>query len=312
MTLRKSLKSKLTTIFACGILSIVSLTGCEGSFFDSEVDALSRVQPVGSAFTRQLAMEYETIATREQNDMFDPGDGRHFAKKGLDAARGNMVMPEPIDNWDLTPAHMRELGTARGRLIMAFDMGAREIAPVESAIAQTRFDCWIEQQEENWQTVDILTCKSEFLQAMNILELSIAPPPSTPPVPAAPVENTFNMAHSDVVMRPADSMYIIFFGFNKNRIGGPGEQILDAVASNMRRNPGKTAVVVGFADRSGGEDYNKNLGQKRADAVRQALMKRGVSSRTIKAISRGESYPLVKTNDNVKEPANRRVEIRLQ
>ena len=302
---------KFISLLFCGFAAL-ALTACSDFPIRSEINALKTVEHVGNTFTRQLALEYERFSTNESDVMFDDKDARHFAKKGLDSARGRLVMPEPLDNWDLTPAHMRELGTARGRLIMAFDMGAREIAPREAAIAQARFDCWIEQQEENWQAVDILSCKSQYMQAMNILELAIAPPPSTPPIPAAPVENMANMAHTDVVMRPTDSMFIVFFGFNKNKIGPSGEGVLDAIATKLRRSPGTVAQITGFTDRAGGENYNINLGQKRADAVKRALLKRGIDPRYLKATSKGEHATLVRTADNVKEPANRRVEIRFE
>ena len=125
----------------------LALAACSGFGSHSEIEALNEVQPVGSPFTQHLAAEYRDYSNRENNEMFDYPDAIHFARKGLAAAAGDVVMPEPISDWNLTPAHMEELGTARGRLIVAFDLGARDIAPQLSAVAQARFDCLIEQQE---------------------------------------------------------------------------------------------------------------------------------------------------------------------
>ena len=76
------------------------------------------------------------FANRELNDNMDYPDALHFARKGLAAAAGETVMPEPIADWNLLPRHMEELSTARGRLIVALDLGAREIAPQPAAIPQ--------------------------------------------------------------------------------------------------------------------------------------------------------------------------------
>ena len=304
--------STLKTGLVAVVAIMLSLTGCADLYLADEVTALSRAQPVGSAFTRELAMGYDTFASYEYNSQGDKKDGRYFARKGLDAARGNMVMPEPVDHWDLMPVHMSELGTARGRLVNTFELGAREIAPREAAHAQVKFDCWIEQQEENWQAMDILSCKRGFLQAMDALELAIAPPPSTPPVPAPPVENYVPSPQSYAHLYPADTVYIVFFDFDKRTPNATGREVVNAVARHMRHRPDLKAVVVGFADRVGAPSYNQKLAIERADNVRKALINTGISPHFIRTTAQGENNPIVRTNDGVKEPANRRVEVRFE
>jgi OOP family OmpA-OmpF porin len=51
---------------------------------------------------------------------------------------------------------------------------------------------------------------------------------------------------------------------------------------------------------------------RRANAVRDALVKRGIDASLIKTESRGEDKLMVKTPDGVREPANRRAEITFQ
>ncbi|MGB3215411.1 MAG: OmpA family protein, partial [Alphaproteobacteria bacterium] len=152
------------------VTGMIALSGCTVFDVYSEVDALNEAKAVGSPFTQALAAEYKTFANRELKDMFDYPDALHFARKGLASASGESVMPEPVNDWNLSEEHIKELGAARGRLVVAFDLGGREIAPATAAKAQVNYDCWIEQQEENWQTKDILSCKKGFLDAMNELE----------------------------------------------------------------------------------------------------------------------------------------------
>ena len=129
----------------------LALARCSGYKSQSEVEALNEAQAVGSPFTQTLASEYRDMANYEQNVMFDYPDALHFARKGLAASAGEVVLPEPVSDWNLKPEHIEELSAARSKLVMALDAGAREANPKAAAVAQARFDCWIKQQEENWQ-----------------------------------------------------------------------------------------------------------------------------------------------------------------
>ena len=68
-------------------------------------------------------------------------------------------------------------------------------------------------------------------------------------------------------------------------------------------------VLAGHADRSGPNDYNVDLSQRRANNVAVYLEGRGVPRGSIATEAFGESRPLVEPADGVREPQNRRVEI---
>ena len=239
--------------------------------------------------------------------MFDYPDAMHFARKGLSAASGVTVLPEPVSDWNLNETHVGELTIARGRLVRAFDIGAREIAPVESAVAQARFDCWIEQQEENWQMTDIVSCKGDFEDAIANLESLLAQQVVSPEdamtpvaaVPAAPVEP----------MKPKDAMYLVFFDFDKSNIASSAASVVDAVADEVKARNLSAVNIIGHTDTSGARAYNKKLSLKRASAVKDALIERGVDPTLITVDHRGEGELLVETADGVREPANRRVTV---
>ncbi len=287
----------------------LALAACSGISSHSEIEALNEVQPVGSPFTQYLAAEYRDYSNRENNEMFDYPDAIHFARKGLAAAAGDVVMPEPISDWNLLPAHIEELGTARGRLVNAFDLGARDVAPQLAAVAQARFDCWIEQQEENWQEADIIACNNQFQDAMNQMEGMLQKPA---PMPAAaddlaPVSALDTGASAP--MSAEDAMYLVFFDFNKSNIGAGAESVLDAVATEVKKRGATAIEIVGHTDSSGSNAYNEKLAIRRANAVRDALSARGLDVSVMQTDGRGERELLVKTADNVREPANRRAQI---
>jgi OmpA-OmpF porin, OOP family len=86
------------------------------------------------------------------------------------------------------------------------------------------------------------------------------------------------------------------------------EQILPAVASGNFTE----VSVVGNTDRVGSRQMNYRLGLDRAMEIKQLLISQGVDPRIIEVTSHGEDNPLVRTDDNVPEPRNRRVEVILR
>lgn len=295
------------------ILAGLALLGACSNFHDyDEVEAMNSVTPVGSAFTQRLSAEYKNFVNSEIDVMHDHADGIHFARKGIAAARGDMVMPEPVSDWNLQAGHIQELSTARARLINVYDLGARQLQPDLSAVAQARFDCWIEQQEENWQPDDIAKCKNEFMDALNQLEASMPAPTPPPPPEPEPVAEAFDVDASQP-MKPENAMYLVFFDFDQSTLGPGAESVLDAVAQEVASRPGITMIkVVGHADTSGPKSYNQKLAMRRANTVRDALVGRGVDAGKLMVESRGEEELMVQTADNVREPANRRAEITFQ
>lgn len=292
----------LRNLMLCGC--VVAVAACTNMKTHSEVQALNEARAVGSPFTQHLTDEYRNFSNREMDAMMDYPDALHFARKGLAAANGESVLPEPVSDWNLLPEHIEELGTARGRLLAALDQGGREIAPQQSAIAQARFDCWIEQQEENWQEKDIANCKTQFIEAMNNLEGIIKPQPeSMPPVTATEVPD------ASQPMKTEDAMYLVFFDFDRATIGANGASVIGAVIEEIKGRNLNMVHVVGHTDSSGPKSYNNKLAVRRANAVRDALTSQGVDPSIMNIEGRGEDQLMVKTPDGVREPANRRAEI---
>lgn len=287
------------------LASVAALGACSANFKDfDEVKALNAASGSGSPFTQKLVSEYKTFVNYEVDQMHDHADGLHFARKGLSAARGDVVMPEQIADWNLQAGAVQELSAARARLINVFDLGARETNPDLSAVAQARFDCWIEQQEEGWQSDDIAACKNQFMDALNQLEAAMpakAPEPAPEPAP-------FDVDASQP-MKPENSMYLVFFDFDESTLGPGAASVLDSVASEVSGRTVNAVRIVGHADTSGSNAYNDKLAMKRANAVREALIQRGVNASLLQVDGRGENELMVQTADGVREPANRRAQI---
>lgn len=98
------------------------------------------------------------------------------------------------------------------------------------------------------------------------------------------------------------------FAVGSARLPATASPLLDGVVSNLKEHPDRVIVIAGHADNTGNARYNDALAIKRAEAVRTALLKRGVDPARIAIRSFGESNP-VASNDNVAgRQENRRVD----
>jgi OOP family OmpA-OmpF porin len=254
------------------------LAGCMGV----DVEQLNDTEIVGDTFTDNLAREYRDLANFEAFEMQDWADADYFAQKGLQAAAGQPVDPAVLANWNLPADSIPELTEARGRLVAALNGNARSTFPVEAAIAQSRFDCWVEQQEENHQPDHIAACRDEFYAALAIIE--------------GPV----------VVVEP---MYLVFFDWDRYNLTPDARDTIAEVADVWQAANQPTISVVGFTDTSGPRAYNLQLSLRRAASVEQGLIGQGVPGGSIVTDGQGEDNLRVPTPDGVREPANRRAEI---
>ncbi len=122
-------------------------------------------------------------------------------------------------------------------------------------------------------------------------------------------DETANEAAAPAAEPPARD-YLVFFDFDKTEIRPDAASILDRVAQGVFAIGSSNVTLVGHADTSGPARYNQWLSERRAFAVRQYLLGKGIAADVITK-GRGEEDPRVDTNDGVEEQENRRVEIQI-
>ena len=256
------------------VAALALLAGCT-----SNIDNLAAAKGTGSPFTQALTSEYQAYVAEEKSE-YDWPNADHFAQKGLLAAGGANVEPEDLANWDIPADKQAELAAARTRLMTALNSGARDAKPADAARAQARFDCWVEEQDENHEDDKIAACKNDFMAAMDALEKK-------------------EMAAAPAPMSPAN--YTVYFDFDKSVINPAGQAVINDVLADAAKHAPSSVSVTGHTDRAGPEDYNMALSLRRADAVRSALIAGGVAADKITVAGRGESEPAVPTADGVRE-----------
>jgi OOP family OmpA-OmpF porin len=262
------------------IPAMLLLSSCAGYNLDNLNNAKAR----GSDFTIELTKQYRDFADFEATQ-YDWANADYFAKKGLRTAKGEVVLPENPREWNIPSHAVREIDGYYRRLIPVLNNGARKNQPKLAARAQATFDCWVEQQEENWQSKDIAACRGDFLRAFNSLGGKSEP-----------------QARDD-----QDEPGMIYFAHNSAVVNARGMQTVREAVGLIKS--GSTVTIVGYTDKSGGDDYNLNLSKRRAEAVHRALIQAGVDAKAIRTKGEGENDPAIRTEDGAREPRNRRVQI---
>jgi len=124
------------------------------------------------------------------------------------------------------------------------------------------------------------------------------------------VKQSFGDALAAQPMRPAS--FTIYFQENRDDLTPESRQVLGRVVDTIARYPAPEIVVIGHTDRVGTVQRNDALSLRRAERVKEELVKAGIAADRIRVEGRGEREPLVPTPDEVSEPLNRRVEVNLR
>ena len=100
------------------------------------------------------------------------------------------------------------------------------------------------------------------------------------------------------------------FAHDSSELGQESVPILEKIADLRRRFPDYVMVIVGHTDNTGSPDYNVRLSQRRADAVKEWLVKRyGMAASKLDTIGRGSQELLVPSGNVEEQAPNRRVEV---
>ena len=88
--------------------------------------------------------------------------------------------------------------------------------------------------------------------------------------------------------------------------------VIKEIADYLKTDNRLEVVLTGYSDNTGTETYNINLSQKRADAIKNELIKLNIPPHRIEVIALGSSNPIGDNNTHEGKVANNRVEISIR
>ncbi|NQU72953.1 MAG: OmpA family protein, partial [Rhodospirillales bacterium] len=232
---------------AGALLAAALLAGCSGM----ELDRAQSLSPQGSAFSKGLFSGYIKLSKTEFAE-FDYTDSDTFAMRAAASTKGTDVFPEDMSMRKLPKNKVGELSSARSWLMTALSAGGRDNMPGPAAHAQVMFDCWMQEQEENFQPDDIAACRAGFFSALAKIE-------------TMPMKMAAKPMHKPMHKPMKKSRkFVVYFGFNSAGITNAARKTIMEVIAVAKGIKAKRVYVTGHTDRSGAGNYNLDLSERRA------------------------------------------------
>jgi len=310
---------KISALLFLIIFSAPFLFGCA----PVTLNQLEKKDLEGADFNNIIAREYRGYA-RLRNDDYDFRDAEYFAKKAMRAASGVTVDPEHPEDWNIPENLLPSFRQARRDLLDTVNSDIIRHFPKYAARAYFLYDCWLEKQEQNWLEDHIEPCHNQFFETLNRIKImkddwrkskieelkkeieELSPPEEEVVEEKAESEGEVKEEKKE---EPKQISHIIFFDFDSTAISGEGQQIIGRMIAYLEGNKDYQVSLNGHTDRSGAEDYNLTLSKKRAKVVGDILSNQGIDASRVHLFGFGESDPIRQTEDGVRDPVNRRVEI---
>jgi peptidoglycan-associated lipoprotein len=121
--------------------------------------------------------------------------------------------------------------------------------------------------------------------------------------PTAPTSAIRPGSQQDLVANVGDR---VFFDFDRTDIKPEGRTVIERQANWLKQYPNVTVTVEGHCDERGTREYNLALGERRATAVKNALVALGVPANRVQTISYGKERPAVVGSNDASYAQNRR------
>ncbi len=244
------------------------------------------VTPHGTIFARAMYAGYFNQAFNyHRRPAYEASD--YFSEKAITAASGLPPAPEETTKWRLPEARQSVAAAARERLSAA--LRSSGVAPVEAAMAQVRFDCWLYALGHEEERENVVACRDAFHAYLEKVETAAA-----------------EKQAEKSLMQP--TWYMALFATDSAELDKHAGLAVDDVLMTLGKLENARVHVMGNADRVGPKVYNLTLSEKRAKSVSSALVSAGVPKTWITLEIFGEYNP-ISISHNPHDALNRRVDI---
>ena len=130
------------------------------------------------------------------------------------------------------------------------------------------------------------------------------------PVTGEPIyaDSADGMMRLDGEVLGAGQFEAVYFDYDSPQLNPAEQAKIDAVVAYLQQNPTLGVIIEGHCDERGSNEYNLSLGERRALAVRAAVISGGIDGTRVQTSSRGEESPVAFGHDDSSWSLNRRAE----
>jgi len=280
-----------------------------------------------NSFYQLLSLQYLQLAKFELYEMHDEIDADLFAYKSSLALNEKVFYPENPNQWKLSSKYADVSEEYYKKIKNLINEKIYLKFPENFAKALAAYDCWIEQIEENWQIDHINLCFTNLKDNLDFISTSQSNISKNlsdgskkenniqDRVLQENINNDKDNGLSKDESQTSDSIYInnatVFFEFDKFNLTSSQIIELELFVKRASISPDMKILVEGHTDTAGSSNYNFSLSKKRANFIKEYLLKRNLKN-NIQIKAYGESKLLMITEDEVKEKKNRRAELYLK
>jgi peptidoglycan-associated lipoprotein len=160
-----------------------------------------------------------------------------------------------------------------------------------------------------------LNDKAAPVEDRNTSGSASTPAPAPPPAPSAAKSggdtSATRSAAVDPLNDPSNILYkrSVYFDYDQYTMKEEYRALVEAHGKFLAANPDRKVTIQGNTDERGGSEYNLALGQKRAEAVRRAMVLAGARDSQLEAVSFGKEKPKSTGSDEAAWAENRRADI---
>lgn len=257
----------------------------------TEVSALERHELALEAAPEQVARAKKELGKAEQllEERADAALIKHHAYVARQAARTAFARAE-----NLAAERKIETADSRRKEILLKDR-ERQARMAEREAAEARVVAAVATEQAERQSEEAREARAMAAAAR---QSALALANELQELKAEQTERGMVLTLSDVL-----------FDTDEAELKPGAETTLRRLADFLRDQPDQQIRIEGHTDSRGSAEYNEMLSQRRADAVKDALIELGVDATRVSAEGKGESYPIATNDTQAGRQENRRVEI---
>lgn len=290
------------------IISLIIICSC------TNIKTLKLIEPRGDYFKQSLFYLYKNYAEKRQNDG-NWLNAHYFALKAINSAYDREVLPEIPSDWLIKPEYLIYMNVARLDLMLYLENKQLvKKLPQTAAFAQFYFDCWVESQEWHWHDNISKECKNKFYY--NITQLRMAnlgniPTSYKAAIKKDKVTNSKKIISNKVkpkkLIKKAltkqkkssfipKMLYKVTFQGDSIKITTKISKIAHDIAKSYKIKKANKIIINSYVKSSDSEDHNLKISKKRANIIKEQLIKYGIKSQDITIFAYGN--PKMQVNSN--------------